>query len=1038
MQTVEWTAMGASPSDHCYLTSDISCTESYAITADTVVDLCGYDITSTDRAFTVTSDGSLALIDSVGGSGIKGSGNEDKKGGVLQSAGTLRIYGGNYTYVADASKPQTNGGVLYATGKVYIYGGSFDGSAFDYTTEGCTGATLYQAHKAGVFTMSAGYFKGGRAYSAGNIFIGGQTNTVTITGGIITGGYAEKNVGNLYITGGSGKAGKATISGIYIADGTTGTGDAGNFSLCYYGSSTMTDCLLARGTAASRAGNVYLTTNTILKFTNCVFLAGTAPQGGNIHSTTTSTEVTLEQCLVTDGAATTKLGGNISCGNGSITVKGGVISYGTAATHGGNVANITGLNGADDTLYFYADASGKAPALVGGSAGEAGGNLYTYGRLVLDAATFHFGKAGTKGKDIYFGASKAAKLTVGTGVTGKVYMGVTSEYLGSTYGGPITNTSATVLNAQFILDAEKEPLLCVGDGQLRVGAITVISADGSEAWYSDTATAIAECPADGWIKLYADAQLELTKDCVVDLNGNNVTVSGDYTLYAMDSAGDDYSGATGKAQWENAEDVKTQSLFNAPNGNTYVPVINGATVTYHCISAKLTHVSIRPDTCGIYYRGAWGCDSVLAGRIKEYGIAVSLENMPGVDFASDPDCVYSEFTADTMTSGESKAGVMISGIMQEALTGDENQQRGEMPVYAVAYIRLDDGTVLLSDRPGQQDDVAYSLYDALATMDQQIKNEPGRHLRAAVQAGRDFYAKWKNNGMENWLFSKLQAPEDDGILKIIILGSSRSVNTFQLLYEAFKDQMPDQEFVMGVMYYSGCSMTMHENFIKTNQPVYSFYHNDNGRWVITPGKYMHEGLLAENWDVVLLQAGSGDINKNMQLETRKFLKSYVDDYVIDPYELWWHSTWFNSTDPVLYKPPKTEADAAKVDQIKQLTQTNEAAKQYVLNDPMFAGHITSGTPMMYALKVLDVPEVDLFRDHTHLSDFGCLLVAFSFYAQYTGKPVTQINVDIIPKHLRHRDYQHLGDMEVTEEMKQIIIDTVDYTMNNLWSVPTGE
>jgi hypothetical protein len=109
---------------------------------------------------------------------------------------------------------------------------------------------------------------------------------------------------------------------------------------------------------------------------------------------------------------------------------------------------------------------------------------------------------------------------------------------------------------------------------------------------------------------------------------------------------------------------------------------------------------------------------------------------------------------------------------------------------------------------------------------------------------------------------------------------------------------------------------MHENFIKTNQPVYSYYRNDGDKWVITPGQYMYEGLIAENWDVVLLQAGTGDLNKQMQLETRNFLKSYVDDYVVDPYELWWHSTWFNSTDPVLYKPPKTEADAAKVDQIK--------------------------------------------------------------------------------------------------------------------------
>jgi len=1037
-ETVEWTAMSAAPSGHCYLTADISCTEAYNISADTVIDLCGFDITSDDRAFTVSAGGSLAILDSIGGGYVRGSGNADALGGVIRSTGALRIYGGNYKYTTNASKPLTCGGIVYATGALEIHGGSFDASAFSYTAEGCVGGAVYQAHNAGQFTMSAGYLKGGSAYTAGTMFIGGKS-TVNITGGIFTDGSAAKNVGNLYIAGTSGTGGKATISGISVLDGTSGTGDAGNFSLCYYGRSTLTGCYITGGTSGSRAGNAYFTTNTLLTVTDCIFSSGTALQGGNIHTTATSTDVKLINCLITDGTATTKFGGNISCGNGTVTIRGGVIAYGSAATTGGNISNSTGANATDDTLYIYADANGVAPLFTGGSAGSYGGNIYSSGRLILDAAVFSNGKASTKGQDLYMAKSDVSKLTVGEGVTGIAHIGITASYLGgNTYGGPVANTTATVLNAKLILEEKNTPLLCVGEGKLCVGAITVIGADGSEAWYSDTASAIAQCPSDGWIKLYADADLVLTRDSVVDLNGNSVTVSGDYTLYAMDTSGDNYTSSLGKAVWTSSELVKTQSIFNAPNGNTYIPVIDGATATYHCIGMKLTHVSIRPETCGIYYRGAWGSDSTLSGQIAEYGIAVSLEGVPGEDFATDPDCLYTAFPGETLISGESKAGVMIDGIMKTELDAGTNSQRGEMPVYAVAYVKLNDGTVLLSDRPGTKDDVAYSLYDIMSLMNQQIETAPGTHRRPAVQAGRDFYAQWKDSGMQNWLFPKLQAPEDDGVLKIIILGSSRSVNTFQLLYEAFKDQMPDQEFVMGVMYYSGCSMTMHENFIKTNQPVYSFYHNDNGRWVITPGKYMHEGLLAENWDAVLLQAGSGDLNKQMQLETRKFLKSYIDDYVIDPYELWWHSTWFNSTDPVLYKPPKTAADAAKVDQIKQLTQTNDAAKTYVLNDPMFAGHITSGTPMMYALKVLDVPEVDLFRDHTHLSDFGCLLVAFSFYAQYTGKPVTQINLDTIPIHLRHKEYQHLGDMTVTDEMKQIIIDTVAYTMDNPWSVPTGD
>ena len=201
-----------------------------------------------------------------------------------------------------------------------------------------------------------------------------------------------------------------------------------------------------------------------------------------------------------------------------------------------------------------------------------------------------------------------------------------------------------------------------------------------------------------------------------------------------------------------------------------------------------------------------------------------------------------------------------------------------------------------------------------------------------------------------------ESPEEAKALKIMILGSSRSVNTFHLLYEVFKDQMPDQELVLGVMYYSGCSMSMHANFIKTNQYVYDYYRNNNGFWEITKEVNMDAGLKDQKWDVVLLQAGTGDLSNRLNERDRNYLKDYVDKFVPQPYALWWHSTWFNSTDPTLYKAPKTAADAAAVDQVAQLTSTNNAAKEYALTDPMFAGHITSGTPMMYAIRHLNVPD----------------------------------------------------------------------------------
>ena len=282
-----------------------------------------------------------------------------------------------------------------------------------------------------------------------------------------------------------------------------------------------------------------------------------------------------------------------------------------------------------------------------------------------------------------------------------------------------------------------------------------------------------------------------------------------------------------------------------------------------------------------------------------------------------------------------------------------------------------------------------------------------------------------------------ESPEEANALRIMIIGSSRSVNTFQLLYSVLKDQMPDKEITLGVMYYSGASMSMHANFIRNNEAVVTYYRNNKGYWELFYNSSTEYGLKDQNWDVILLQAGTGDLANNMNLEDRKFLTSSVDSWVSHPHTFWWHTTWFNSTDPALYVGANTSLKPENIDQVKQLTDQITAAKSYVMDDPMFEGRICSGTPMMYALKVLGVPENQLYRDHTHLSDYGSLLVAYSWYVQFTGQPLTEINIDKIPQMERNSHEQHLGDMVITEEMKDVILKTAQYTYENPWTVPTN-
>ena len=62
--------------------------------------------------------------------------------------------------------------------------------------------------------------------------------------------------------------------------------------------------------------------------------------------------------------------------------------------------------------------------------------------------------------------------------------------------------------------------------------------------------------------------------------------------------------------------------------------------------------------------------------------------------------------------------------------------------------------------------------------------------------------------------------------------------------------------------------------------------------------------------------------------------------------------------------------------------------------------------------------------------------SYSFFAQFTGQKFTAVNVDVVPTYLRMSRYQSEGDLIVTEDLKQIIIEAVNYSVENPWTVPT--
>ena len=738
---VSWTAFTVSQlsqSGHYYLTEDLPSFSQKNINADIVLDLQGCDITSSGRVFFIQSGG-VALLDSLGGAVVTAPGAAKGHGGLIRNdGGNLQIYGGKYVLAAD-SNPYA-GGLFYTSGATKIAGGVFNAGA--YNNESYSGAVLYKVNGAAALDISAGYFAGGRAQNGGTLYVG-HSGVLTFTGGHFTDGSASASGGNLYILGTSAKPnGSLSFAGVAITKGQADT-SAGNLNITYYKTAKVVDSYIAGGTTNDYGGNILSSANSaFVEYENCMILGGSAKRGGNLYSSGLGSRARLTACQVWGGTATGN-GGNLLVNHGYLEFLGGSLLDGTAGADGGNLYSGAGASNESGTANYtklLKDEKGNAPFVAGGSA-ENGGNLFFSGVMHLNAAFINNGTA-TKGLDLYYAkASIQNVFNLGGDVTGNLTVAVSESLLGSpVHGQPITGGTASALNASIHLEGDYGmPQICAYEGDLMVAGAAVVSGEDSTGYATATVAADA-CKAGEYVKLFADARLNLTRDAVVDLNGFTATVTGDYTLYGMDTVG------SGKATWE--AEPKTAEAFTAPNGKLYVAITEGTEVTYHLLDMGITGAAIRPSVSGIYYTGSWSCDAALLSQIATYGVAVDAVCEPTDGFMENETTLYTTFDAEALVSGENKTGAIISGILKEDRKAELNDAYGKMPVFAATYVTLRSGTTVVSRGVG------YSLYSAMQAVETCAENDPAGFAHNIRPAG-EFYRTWKDKGMGSWEFKRI-------------------------------------------------------------------------------------------------------------------------------------------------------------------------------------------------------------------------------------------------------------------------------------------
>ncbi len=237
--------------------------------------------------------------------------------------------------------------------------------------------------------------------------------------------------------------------------------------------------------------------------------------------------------------------------------------------------------------------------------------------------------------------------------------------------------------------------------------------------------------------------------------------------------------------------------------------------------------------------------------------------------------------------------------------------------------------------------------------------------------------------LENTSEEALAKWDDDGVLKILGIGNSFSIDTFEYAYSIAKSA-GIKEIVLGNLYIAGCSIDQHLSCAKNDKASYIYYVNSNGSWKETSNYKLGDAIRSDNWDYITLQQASGDSGLPESYSSLGELVSYVRKNANDDATLVWNMTW-------AYQQSSTHDDFENYND-NQLTMYNaivNAVSQKIVDNDDFEMIIPVGTTIQNA-RTSYIGDT-LTRDGFHLTyDLGRYMAGLTLVKQLTGISIDNI------------------------------------------------
>ena len=288
-------------------------------------------------------------------------------------------------------------------------------------------------------------------------------------------------------------------------------------------------------------------------------------------------------------------------------------------------------------------------------------------------------------------------------------------------------------------------------------------------------------------------------------------------------------------------------------------------------------------------------------------------------------------------------------------------------------------------------------------------------------------------------------PEGEGeILRVLTIGHSLAVDCGNTLNRIFAAEGTGEyeEVVISTLYYSGCPLYKHVNYLTNNSPEYNLYLSSSATPdsppTIMDNVTMYDALKFAYWDIIIMQGGVFEIGKestftNGDIQT---IQNYVNENKLNPNAIFaWHMAWATPTDNTLRdmypKSPNTYYSSYETFGSNRTNFYNSIAacvEKYIVTDDTFRFVIPSGTVLENALSSY-LEENDIHRDYAHASDYGRVMAAYAWYCRIMGvDKIEEVKMDTVPVNfLKNKEN---GDLVLTQMQKDILIESVNNALAN--------